>query len=99
MLAPVLFDVLMCGGNECFSDGVGCCLCVFVHVCSLVAVCANDEVCVWGLGEEVYLDASVLYLNGEVVEFGGDGAVLHEYDGVFGGIEGISRSLGLLHGC
>ena len=45
------------------------------------------------------MDASVLYLNGEVVEFGGDGAVVHECDGVFGGIEGISRSLGLFNGC
>jgi len=51
MLAPVLFDVLIGGGNECFSDGVGCCLCVFVHVCSLVAIFSNDEVCVWGLCE------------------------------------------------
>lgn len=32
------------------------------------------------------LDTSVLYLNGEFMKFGGDGAVVHEYDGVFGGI-------------
>jgi len=27
-----------------------------------------------------------LNLNREVMKFGGDGAVVHEYDGVFGGI-------------
>jgi len=34
----------------------------------------------------VNLDTSVLYFNREVMKFGGDGAVVHEYDGVFGGI-------------
>jgi len=34
----------------------------------------------------VNLDTSVLYLNREVTKLGGDGAVVHEYDGVFGGI-------------
>lgn len=32
VFASVLFGVLICGGNEFFVDGVGCCLCGFFHV-------------------------------------------------------------------
>ena len=67
-------------------DGVGCCLCGFVYVCSLVSIGSNDKVFMWGLFEQVHLDSSILYLNREVMKFGGKGAVVHEYDAVFGGI-------------
>ena len=40
-----------------------------------------------------------MILDGEVVQFGGDGAVIHEYDCVFGGKEFIASSVGLLLGC
>ena len=69
--------MFVCGGYEFFADGVGCCLCGFVYVCSLVSIGSNEEVCVWGLCEKVYLDSSILDLDGDVVKFGGKGTVVH----------------------
>ena len=45
------------------------------------------------------LYSSILLLDGEVVKFGCNGAVIHEYDGVFMGKECIASSVGLLFGC
>ena len=45
------------------------------------------------------LYSAILLLDGEVVNFGGDGVVVHEYDGVFVGKECIASSVGLLFGC